>query len=458
LLSTDLVLTQLHLIDAISPLDGRYGSKVKELNVFFSEAGLIRSRIAVEVEWLIFLCNDLKLEGTSPLASKEATALRKLYKEFKNEFAEDVKKIESTTNHDVKAVEYFLQEVLKIIKREDLIPFIHFACTSEDINNLAYAQMIAAGLKVVMTPAYEQLLEDVKKLADKYKDIPMMAHTHGQPASPTTVGKELKNVGARLFRQVEILGKVECMGKINGATGNFNAHVVTYPEVDWAKATREFVEKLGLTWQRYTTQIEPHDYQAEIYDAMKRINVILIDFDRDMWTYISKGYFKQKLVEGEVGSSTMPHKVNPIDFENSEGNFGLANAMLGHFSSKLPISRLQRDLTDSTVQRNIGVGFAYTLLGVKSLIKGLSKVEINETRINADLENNWALLAEPIQMVMRRYGVTDAYEQLKKLTRGSEINQETIQDFVQDLNLPDDAKKRLLKLTPADYIGLANKL
>jgi adenylosuccinate lyase len=446
------------LIDAISPLDGRYGSKVKELRPFFSEAGLIRSRIAVEVEWLIFLCNDLKLDGTKELSEKEVSALQKLYKEFKTEFAEDVKKIEKTTNHDVKAVEYFLQEVLTVIKREDLIPFIHFACTSEDINNLAYAQMIAAGLKVVMTPAYEALLDRMKVLSEEYKDIPMMAHTHGQSATPTTVGKELKNVGARLFRQIEQIKKIECMGKINGATGNFNAHVVAYPDVDWAKSSREFVEKLGLSWQRYTTQIEPHDYQAEIYDIMKRINVILIDFDRDMWTYISMGYFKQKLIEGEVGSSTMPHKVNPIDFENSEGNLGMANAMLGHLSSKLPLSRMQRDLTDSTVQRNIGVGFAYTLLGLKSLMKGLSKVELNEAKIAAHLDANWALLAEPIQTVMRRYGVTDAYEQLKKLTRGAEINQKTIQAFVQDLSIPDDAKNRLLKLTPADYIGLANKL
>lgn len=446
------------MINAISPLDGRYSSKVEELRVFFSEAGLIRSRIAVEAEWLIYICNELKLDGTKPLSDKEVAGLRKLYKEFKIEFAEDVKEIEKTTNHDVKAVEYFLQEVLKILKREDLIPFIHFACTSEDINNLAYAQMLAAGLKVVMVPAYQALLEDIKEMADDYKDIPMMAHTHGQPASPTTVGKELKNVGARLFRQVELLQKIEIMGKINGATGNFNAHVVAYPDIKWDKATREFVEKLGLTWQRYTTQIEPHDYQAELYDAMRRINVILIDLDRDMWTYISMGYFKQRVVEGEVGSSTMPHKVNPIDFENSEGNLGLANAMLGHLAQKLPISRMQRDLTDSTVQRNIGVGFAYTLLGLKSLKKGLSKVEVNETRIAADLDSNWALLAEPIQMVMRRFGVTDAYEQLKKLTRGAEIKQETIQEFVQDLNIPDDAKKRLLMLTPADYIGLANKL
>lgn len=446
------------MINSLSPLDGRYGSKLDELRRFFSEAGLIRSRIAVEVEWLIFLCNELKLEGTSPLNEKEVDALRRLYKEFKEDFANDVKKIEKTTNHDVKAVEYFLQEAVKILKREDLIPFIHFACTSEDINNLSYAQMIKGGTHKVMLPALKALLDQIKELAEEMKEIPMMAYTHGQPASPTTVGKEFKNVGARLYRQIEGLTKCEFLGKINGATGNFNAHVVAYPDVDWAKASRDFVEGLGLTWQRYTTQIEPHDYQAEVYDALRRINVIMLDLDRDMWSYISKGYFKQKLVEGEVGSSTMPHKVNPIDFENSEGNLGLANAMLGHLAMKLPVSRLQRDLTDSTVQRNIGVAYGYTLLGIKSLQKGLGKIKVNEAAMAADLESNWALLAEPIQTVMRRYGITDAYEQLKKLTRGAEINKESIQAFVQELDLPDDAKKRLLELTPADYIGLANQL
>lgn len=446
------------MINALSPLDGRYGSKVDELRLFFSESALIRSRIAVEVEWLIFLVNELELEGSARLSETHVTALRKLYKEFNEDFAKDVKEIEKTTNHDVKAVEYFLQEALTVLKREDLIPFIHFACTSEDINNLAYAQMLKGGVQKVMLPVLKEILDQLKAMAEDTQKVPMMSHTHGQPATPTTVGKEFKNVGARLYRQIDQLTAVSFLGKINGATGNFNAHVVAYPDVDWAAASRQFVESLGLSWQRYTTQIEPHDYQAEIYDALRRINTILIDLDRDMWSYISMGYFKQKLVEGEVGSSTMPHKVNPIDFENSEGNLGLSSALLSHLSEKLPLSRLQRDLTDSTVQRNIGVAFAYALLGYRSLQKGLSKVEVSEAALQADLDANWALLAEPIQTVMRRYGIKDAYEQLKKLTRGAEINKEAILDFVQELEIPDDAKKRLLELTPANYIGLANQL
>jgi adenylosuccinate lyase len=446
------------MIDALSPLDGRYASKIEELKPFFSEAGLIRARIAVEVEWLIFLCNELKLDGTAALGEQETASLRKLYLEFELEFADEIKEIEKTTNHDVKAVEYFLQKVLKVLGREDLIPFIHFGCTSEDINNLSHAQMLKAGLHKVMIPAMKELLEALKAVAEQHHGIPMMSHTHGQPASPTTVAKEFKNVGARLFKQIEKLEQVEMCGKMNGATGNFNAHVVAYPDVDWVKYSRQFVESLGLSWQRYTTQIEPHDYMAELFDCFRRINTVLIDFDRDIWAYISRGYFKQKLKEGEVGSSTMPHKVNPIDFENSEGNLGLANAFFGHLSAKLPISRMQRDLTDSTVLRNMGVALGYSLIAYKNTLKGLSKLEVNEARLNEDLEKNWTLMAEPIQMVMRRYGVTDAYEQLKKLTRGADINQDTISKFVQDLAIPDDAKKRLQKLSPQTYIGLANKL
>lgn len=447
------------MIDALSPLDGRYAKKVEELATFFSEAGLIRSRVAVEVEWLIFLCNELELDGTTPLEGKEVKALRKLYKDFQPEFAKEVKEIESTTNHDVKAVEYFLQRALEAMKRKDLIPFIHFACTSEDINNLSHAQMLKGGITKVIIPKLEEHIELLKQLADKHKDIPMMSRTHGQTASPTTVGKEFKNVGARLLRQVEQLKKVEYRGKMNGATGNFNAHVVAYPDVDWIKASQDFVSvKLGLNWQRYTTQIEPHDYMAEIFDNIRRINTIFLDLDRDIWLYVSYGYFKQKLVKGEIGSSTMPHKVNPIDFENSEGNAGLANAILGHLSEKLPVSRMQRDLTDSTVLRNMGVALGYSLLAYQSTLKGLGKLEVNEERLRADLDANWALLAEPIQTVMRRYGITDAYEQLKELTRGAEITQEKIQTFVQGLAIPEDAKKRLLKLTPADYIGLAKQL
>ena len=446
------------MLKALSPLDGRYSEKVTELTAIFSESGLIRSRVAVEVEWLIFLCNNLNLEGTVHLEKMEVEALRKLYVNFQDEFAEEVKDLEKTTNHDVKAVEYFLQKALKVLNREDLIPFLHFACTSEDINNLAYAQMMKAGLQSVMLKNLEDVLAKLKELSETYRKVPMMAHTHGQPATPTTVGKEFKNIGARLFRQFEQLKKAEFFGKMNGATGNFNAHMVAYPKVDWVNASKQFVEHLELTWQRYSTQIEPHDYLAEIFDNLRRANVILLDTSRDIWTYISMGYFKQKVVAGEVGSSTMPHKVNPIDFENAEGNLGLANALLTHFSEKLPVSRMQRDLTDSTVLRNIGLAFGYSLLAYKSLLKGLGKLEINEAKLAEDLDKNWALLAEPIQTVLRRYGVKDAYEQLKELTRGTEVNQETIREFVEKLEIPDDAKKRLLELTPATYIGLASSL
>lgn len=443
----------------ISPLDGRYAEKVAELQPIFSEAGLIRSRIWAEVEWLIFLCNTLKLEGTAYMEKAEVAALRKLYLQFQDEFVDEVKELEKTTNHDVKAVEYFLQKVLKVLKREELIPFIHFACTSEDINNLAYAQMMKAGLSTVLFHQIEALLAKFKELSETHRKVPMLAHTHGQPATPTTVGKEFKNIGARLFRQYEGLKKMEILGKMNGATGNFNAHSVAYPNVDWIDASRKFIEEaLGLVWQRYTTQIEPHDYLAEIFDNLRRVNTILIDASRDVWNYISMGYFKQKVVAGEVGSSTMPHKVNPIDFENAEGNLGLANALFTHFSEKLPISRMQRDLTDSTVLRNIGTAFGHSLLAYKSLLKGLDKLEVNEARLAEDLDKNWAILAEPIQTVLRRYGATDAYEQLKTLTRGQEVTQETIRDFVEGLDIPEDAKKRLLELTPATYIGLAAEL
>lgn len=446
------------MLNSISPLDGRYEGKVSELSDYFSEAALIKNRIAIEVEWLIFICNKLKLEGSKDLVEPETKALRKLYLEFQEEFAEEVKEIEKTTNHDVKAVEYFLQKALKVLKREDLIPFLHFGCTSEDINNLAYAGMLKNGILKVMVPNLEEIVNILKFLAEENKSVPMMSHTHGQPASPTTVGKEFKNVAARLFRQVESLKSAEIFGKINGATGNFNAHLAAYPDVNWAKASMEFVESLGFKWQKLTTQIEPHDYLAEIFDNLKRVNVILIDQSKDIWTYISMGYFKQKTVKGEVGSSTMPHKVNPIDFENCEGNLGLSNALLIHMSEKLPVSRMQRDLTDSTVLRNIGVAFAYSLLSYKSLLKGFAKLEINKEKLEADLAANWSLLTEAIQTVMRRYGKTDAYEKLKELSRGKEITKDQIHEFVQGLDIPEDAKKRLLKLTPSTYIGLADIL
>ena len=443
---------------ALSPLDGRYVEKVGELARFFSESALIRSRIAVEVEWLIFLTNTLKLKGTERLNPAEAEALRKLYTDFRDEFADEVKEIEKTTNHDVKAVEYFLQKALEVLKRGDLISFVHFGCTSEDINNLAYAQMLKGGVQTVLMVNLGKVLAYLKEMAETYRKIPMMSRTHGQAASPTTVGKEFKNVGARLFRQYEQLSKAQYLGKLNGATGNFNAHAVAYPEVDWIAASRQFVEGLGLEWQRYTTQIEPHDYMAEIFDNLRRTNTILIDFCRDIWTYISLGYFTQRVVKGEVGSSTMPHKVNPIDFENAEGNLGLANALFTHFSEKLPVSRMQRDLTDSTVLRNIGTALGYSLLAYKSLQKGLSKLEVNEKKLQEDLDENWELLGEAIQTVMRRYGIQNAYEQLKELTRGSKMTQEKIAEFVETLDIPGDAKKRLLKLSPAEYIGLASQL
>ncbi len=419
---------------------------------------MIKNRLAIEVEWLIFICNKLRLEGTKDLIKPEVEALRKLYLNFEEEFADEVKEIEKTTNHDVKAIEYFLRKALKLLKRSDLESFIHFACTSEDINNLAYASMLKNSLNKTMVPNLEEIGEILKTLAIDWKKIPMMSHTHGQPATPTTVGKEFKNVAARLFRQIETLKKAEIFGKINGATGNFNAHMIAYPDVDWTKASKEFVESLGFVWQKLTTQIEPHDYMAEIFDNLKRANVILTDLNRDLWTYISMAYFKQKTLKGEVGSSTMPHKVNPIDFENSEGNLGLSNALLIHLAEKLPMSRMQRDLTDSTVLRNIGVAFGHSLLGYKSIIKGLGKLELNEEKLAEDLDSNWALLTEAIQTVMRRYGRADAYEQLKELSRGKQITKDQIHDFVQALDIPDDAKKRLLKLTPATYIGLATIL
>ncbi len=446
------------MIDALSPLDGRYSEEVKELTPFFSEAGLIRSRLAVEIEWLIFLCNDLKLEGTNRLSEKETAHLRKLYANFQAEFADEIKEIEKTTKHDVKSIEYFLRNALKVLKQKDLIPFIHFACTSEDINNLAYAQMLKAGLQRVLLKNLQEILEKLKELTEKYRRIPMMARTHGQAASPTTVGKEFKNLGARLFRQFEQLSKAEFFGKMNGATGNFNAHTASYPDVNWTQASKKFVELLGLKWERYTTQIEPHDYMAEIFDNLRRTNVILLDLSRDLWLYISYGYFKQSVVKGEVGSSTMPHKLNPINFENAEGNLGVANALLSHFSEKLPLSRLQRDLTDSTVLRNVGSAFGYSLLAYKNLIKGLGKIEVNEKKLREDLDENWSLLAEAVQTVMRRYGDEDAYEKLKEFSRGAEIGKTELHKFIQKLDIPKEAKNRLLKLTPETYIGLADTL
>jgi adenylosuccinate lyase len=442
----------------ISPLDGRYGSKVDELREFFSEQALIKYRLQVEVEWFLFLSNSLKLAGTKVWGVAEVKEIRSIYLTLDATGANRVKAIESVTNHDVKAVEYYIKENLKGSAFEDYLEFVHFGCTSEDINNLSYALMLKDSVEKVYLPVMTGLCELIHQLALKYKDVPMMSRTHGQPATPTTTGKELINFLVRLERQIEAVKSVQVLGKMNGAVGNFNAHLVAYPEVDWASASKKFIQQLGLTPSLYTTQIESHDFMAEIFDVVKRINTIVMDMDRDIWTYISLGYFKQKLKDGEVGSSTMPHKVNPIDFENSEGNLGVANALLSHFSEKLSLSRLQRDLTDSTVLRNIGSAIAYSVLAYKNCIQGLHKLELNPAMLESDLANNWELLAEPIQTVMRRYKVENAYEQLKALTRGKKINQAQLKKFIDGLKIPAADKKRLASLTPAKYTGLASKL
>lgn len=442
----------------ISPLDGRYDRKVEALRQYFSEAALIRYRVFVEIEWFIFLCNDLKLTGTRVWKPKELTQLRSIYEYLDAVGANRVKEIEKTTNHDVKAVEYYIKENLKGSSFEPYFEFIHFACTSEDINNLSYALMIRDGLDGEVIPVLSGVLQELASLAKKYKGVPMMARTHGQPATPTTLGKEFVNVLARLNEQMFSLKNLKIFGKINGAVGNYNAHAVAYPKVKWIEASKKFIQGLGLEPNLYTTQIEPHDYMAEIFDATRRTNTILIDLNRDIWTYISLGYFKQKLKAGEVGSSTMPHKVNPIDFENSEGNLGLANALLGYFSEKLPISRMQRDLTDSTTLRNIGSAFAYSVLAYKNCMQGLNKLELNKKIIQNELDSTWELLAEPIQTVMRKYRIEKPYEKLKELTRGKAVNKQTISKFIDSLKIPAAEKKRLKTLTPSKYIGLAVEL
>lgn len=445
----------------ISPLDGRYADKVGFLSQYFSEAGFMRYRTLVEIEWFIFLFNELKLSGTKKLTAKEIKNLREIYKDFDNVSARRIKEIESTTNHDVKAVEYFIKENLKGGSLEDFGEFVHFACTSEDINNLAYACIVRDFGDREFFPLMYGLLQEIYLMAIANKKIAMLSHTHGQPATPTTLGKEVINFLARLEREVHQLegaGGNRLLGKMNGAVGNFNAHKVAYPSVNWMEASKNFVQSLGLGVNMYTTQIEPHDSLVDIFDGMKRLNTILIDMCRDFWTYISYGYFKQKTVAGEVGSSTMPHKVNPIDFENAEGNLGVANALLAHLSEKLPISRMQRDLTDSTVLRNVGSVFCYSYLAYKSLMKGLSKLEVNKGAISADLKDKWELLAEPIQVVMRKFKIEGAYEKLKALTRGKEVTKADVQKFVKGLKIPAADKARLLKLTPETYIGLAEEL
>lgn len=449
----------LNKLNALSPVDGRYASKVDELRPIFSEFGLIKARVTVEVRWLQALSDHPEILEVNPFSDDTHAVLDAIVSNFSQHDAARVKTIESTTNHDVKAVEYFLKE--KIADNAELLAvseFIHFACTSEDINNLSYALMLKEGRDEVIGTAIAAVIDDIKSKAIDYAAAPLLSRTHGQTASPSTMGKEFANVVARLERQLLQLEDVDIMGKINGAVGNYNAHCSAYPNIDWPAFAEQFVESLGLTFNSYTIQIEPHDYIAEYFHVLARINTILIDFSRDVWGYISVGYFKQKTVAGEVGSSTMPHKVNPIDFENAEGNFGIANALMNHFAEKLPISRWQRDLTDSTVLRNLGTCLAHSLIGFKSLQKGVSKLEINEAKLLADLDANWEVLAEPIQTVMRRYGIEKPYEKLKELTRGQGIDQASMQAFIKTLDMPNEAKQQLLAMTPASYTGYAEQL
>ncbi|MCC7517055.1 MAG: adenylosuccinate lyase [Pseudomonadales bacterium] len=446
----------LSTLTAITPIDGRYSGKVDTLRSIFSEYGLIRARVLVEVRWLQQLAQHRQIQELPPLSATASAKLERILSNFGLPQAEAIKHTERTTNHDVKAVEYFIKDQLKgDAELEAASEFVHFACTSEDINNLSHALMLRDGLQQCLLPLADNIIEKLANFSREFAAIPMLARTHGQTASPTTVGKELANVVARLQRQRKQIATVSLLGKINGAVGNYNAHLSAYADIDWQANAQQFVESLGLTWNPYTTQIEPHDYLAELFDAMARFNTILIDLDRDIWGYISLGYFKQKVVAGEVGSSTMPHKVNPIDFENSEGNLGLANAMLHHLSSKLPISRWQRDLTDSTVLRNMGVGFAYSAIAYESTLKGLSKLELNQQRLAEDLDNSWEVLAEPIQTVMRRYGVPEPYEKLKALTRGQAMSREVLQQFIDTLDIPGEAKTALKAMTPASYTGNA---
>lgn len=445
-------------LTALSPLDGRYHSKVASLRSIFSEFGLIRRRVQVEVAWLKALSESTQIPDVLALSAQAAGFLDELVETFSEQDAAEVKEIEATTNHDVKAVEYFLKS--KVEGSEELSAmseFIHFGCTSEDINNLSHALMLRDG-HIVLSQQFQTVSDLLVDLAHQHADQPMLSRTHGQAATPTTLGKELANVVARLRRQHDRLNAIRPLGKMNGAVGNFNAHSIAYPDVDWVQLSHDFVESLGIEWNPYTTQIEPHDYMAEYFDAMARMNQILVDFARDIWAYISLGYFKQRVIEGEVGSSTMPHKVNPIDFENAEGNFGLANALLKHLAEKLPVSRWQRDLTDSTVLRNMGVATGYTLLALVSLERGIGKLEVSSEPIEADLDGAWEVLGEAVQTVMRRYGVPEPYEKLKALTRGQRLDPEGLKTFILSLDIPHDAQQQLLALTPRDYTGRAAAL
>ncbi|MCW3171985.1 adenylosuccinate lyase [Shewanella subflava] len=446
----------LSALTAISPVDGRYGSKTASLRGIFSEFGLTKYRVQVEINWLKLLSSCPEIEEVPPFSESALALLDSIKDNFSEQDALRVKTIESTTNHDVKAVEYFIKE--KIAGNAELVAideFVHFACTSEDINNLSHGLMLKEARELVVVPQCQQIVDAIKKLAHDNKSVPLMSRTHGQPASPSTLGKEMANVVVRLERQLKQIQAVEIMGKINGAVGNYNAHLSAYPEVDWHSLSQRFVTSLGINWNAYTTQIEPHDYIAELFDAIARFNTILIDFDRDIWGYIALGHFKQRTIAGEIGSSTMPHKVNPIDFENSEGNLGIANALMQHLAAKLPVSRWQRDLTDSTVLRNLGVGIAHSLIAYQATLKGISKLEVNEAHLRAELDVNWEVLAEPVQTVMRRYGIEKPYEKLKELTRGKRIDAQQLAVFIDGLELPADVKVELKKMTPANYIGRA---
>ncbi len=447
---------ELSALTAISPVDGRYGSKTASLRGIFSEYGLTKYRVQVEINWLKLLSSCPEIEEVPPFSETALALLDSIKDNFNEADALRIKAIEATTNHDVKAVEYFIKE--QIAENAELVAideFVHFACTSEDINNLSHGLMLTDAREQVLVPYCQQIVDAIKGLAREHRSVPLMSRTHGQPASPSTLGKEMANVAIRLERQLAQINSVQFMGKVNGAVGNYNAHISAYPEVNWHELSERFVTSLGLNWNPYTTQIEPHDYIAELFDAVARFNTVLIDFNRDIWGYIALGHFKQKTIAGEIGSSTMPHKVNPIDFENSEGNLGIANALMQHLASKLPVSRWQRDLTDSTVLRNLGVGIAHALIAYQSTLKGISKLEVNEAQLRAELDKNWEVLAEPVQTVMRRYGIEKPYEKLKELTRGKRIDGEQLATFIDGLELPDTVKIELKKMTPANYIGRA---
>jgi adenylosuccinate lyase len=448
---------ELSNLTAVSPVDGRYGSKTEDLRPIFSEFGLMRYRVLVEVRWLQTLAADSDIPEVPPLSSHAVDILDGIAENFSQADANRIKNIERTTNHDVKAVEYFIKErIVGNAELEGVSEFIHFACTSEDINNLSHALMLREGRGQVLIPQMDEVIEAVRTLARDLAEVPMLSRTHGQPASPTTLGKEMANFVYRLDRQRDQVADIRLLGKINGAVGNYNAHLAAYPGIDWPGFARGFVESLGLNWNPYSSQIEPHDYMAELFDAVGRFNNILLDFCRDIWGYIALGYFRQKAVAGEIGSSTMPHKVNPIDFENAEGNLGLANAILAHLAQKLPVSRWQRDLTDSTVLRNLGVGFAHTSIALQSTLRGIGKLEADRQRLSDDLDGNWEVLGEAVQTVMRRYGIERPYERLKEMTRGRRVTQEGLTRFIDSLSIPEDEKARLKALNPGNYLGNAS--